>query len=107
MDARDGITVAHFGAGPDNSVQLLLHFGIATLDRVEVKFFNILSLDHTGGCASAHSDTIRRAADLYDHHPAAGFLLFDMPGVYLTHSACEHYRLYPFPPVAVRQSKSK
>ena len=58
------IFVAHFYAGPDYPVELVLHLSVAALHGIEVKLSDILALNHAGSRAAAHADSISRTPDL-------------------------------------------
>ena len=46
VDDIDQALVAHLVAGPDDPVHLLLHLGVAALDRVEIELGVIFALHH-------------------------------------------------------------
>ena len=107
VDADDGIAISELHTGSDDPVDLLLHFGVAALNGVEVELGDVLSLDHAGGRTTAHPDPVGRAADLDHPHPLLGTALLDVPSVDLTDSPREHDRLDPLAAFAVGKAQAE
>jgi len=104
VDADDGVLVPELHTGAQHAVDLLLHLGVAPLDRVEVELRHVLALHHARGRAAAHADAVGGAADLHDPHAFRGQAFLRVPRIHLADAAAEHDRLDPLTPLAIGQA---
>ena len=71
MDDINERPPSHLDTGPYYTVHFLFHFRIAALYRIEIKVFDIVTLQHAGGGAAAETDPVGRAADLDNEFPVS------------------------------------
>ena len=95
MDAHDGITLPKVAARPHEPIHAVLHLGVAPLHRVEVQRRVLRALDTARRGSPTDSDTVRRAADLYDEHSFLRLALVGVTPVHAPHAGREHNGLDP------------
>jgi hypothetical protein len=104
VDRDDGILFAEIATGAHQSIETVLHLGVAALHRVEVQVGVLRALDARGRSTATDPDPVGWTADLHDEHPLFRGALIRVPAVKLPDPGGEHDRFHPFEALPARKS---
>ena len=93
VDRQNRIVFAHRAAGIEDLLGTTLHFGIATLDRIEIELGGVAARAHARGRTATQADAHARAAQLDQQRTRRQIVFADMDCINIAHAAGDHDRL--------------